>query len=290
MNLSWSIIRIVTFLALAIIGVEVIADTEPGNWELIENPMSWLFVGIVFLLAVAIEIVLHSLNSMIYRVLPEEGKQRFKEKLEQESFSAWISSLNKSKGIEEENEIILDHNYDGIQELDNRLPPWWLYGFYASIIFAVIYMVRFHVWGGYTQDEEYEKEVAIAEKQVEEYLANADDIIDYETVEKLEEESDLAAGEQIYTANCVACHRADGGGSIGPNLTDDHWILGGGIKNVFKTISEGGRPGKGMIAWKSDLSAKEIQQVSSYVLTLQDNNPEDGKEPQGEVWEGEEEQ
>jgi len=101
----------------------------------------------------------------------------------------------------------------------------------------------------------------------------------------LTDAADLAAGKEIFTTNCVACHRADAGGQIGPNLTDDKWILGGGIKNVFHTITNGGRDGKGMIAWsKSGLKPKDIQLVASYVLSLQGSNPKDPKAPEGEVW------
>ena len=91
-------------------------------------------------------------------------------------------------------------------------------------------------------------------------------------------------GKNLFKANCAACHKVSGGGGIGPNLTDDHWILGGGVKNVFNTISEGGRDGKGMIAWKSELKPSEMAQVASYVLSLHGSNPPDGKEAEGEIW------
>lgn len=185
---------------------------------------------------------------------------------------------------EKEQEIILDHNYDGIRELDNNLPPWWVYSFYATILFAVIYMVRYHVFNGVDQVEEYEIAVAQAKKEIEAYKKTAKDLVDFNTVEYLTDTNDLKAGETIFVGNCVACHKVGGGGGIGPNLTDDHWILGGGIKNVFKTISEGGRAGKGMISWKSDLKPNEMAQVASYVLSLHGTNPADPKEPEGEIW------
>src|SRR5690554_6155188 len=100
----------------------------------------------------------------------------------------------------------------------------------------------------------------------------------------LTDESDLAAGKEIYMQSCVACHKESGGGGIGPNLTDEYWILGGGIKNIFNTISEGGRSGKGMVSWKQSLKPSEIQQVASYVMSLSANNPVDGKDPEGEIW------
>ena len=108
--------------------------------------------------------------------------------------------------------------------------------------------------------------------------------MDEKTVTLLTDPADLAAGKAIYTTNCVACHRADGGGQIGPNLTDDQWILGGGIKNVFHTLNNGGRDGKGMISWKGTLKPKEMQLVASYVLSLKGSNPKDPKAAEGEIW------
>jgi len=95
--------------------------------------------------------------------------------------------------------------------------------------------------------------------------------------------SDLKSGQAIFQANCVACHMADGGGGIGPNLTDKHWILGGDIKSVFKTISEGGRSGKGMIAWKAQLKPSEMAQVASYVLSFQGTTPANPKAAEGDI-------
>jgi cytochrome c oxidase cbb3-type subunit 3 len=178
----------------------------------------------------------------------------------------------------------MDHNYDGIRELDNVLPPWWVYLFYGTIIFGVVYLVRFHVVGEYTQAEEYDQEVAAAKIEIEEYKKNAKDLVDASTVELLTDASDLSAGEKIFTTSCVVCHMADGGGGIGPNLTDDHWILGGGIKNVFNTISEGGRDGKGMVAWKQSFKPAEIAQVASYVISLGGTTPANPKAPEGDVW------
>ncbi|MCB0434543.1 MAG: cytochrome c, partial [Mangrovimonas sp.] len=110
------------------------------------------------------------------------------------------------------------------------------------------------------------------------------DLVDFETVTVLTDAADLANGKKIFEANCVACHKVDGGGGIGPNLTDHYWILGGGIKNVFHTITEGGRDGKGMIAWKQSLKPSEINQVASYVLTFQGTTPAEPKDPEGELW------
>lgn len=199
-------------------------------------------------------------------------------------FKGLMRKLTKTKPIEEEEDILMDHAYDGIRELDNDLPPWWLYGFYITILFAAIYLSYYHIFDGDTQKVEFEKELAQAEKDIEEYKKTAKGLIDASTVELMTEQSDLDAGKRIYEVNCMVCHLADGGGSIGPNFTDDYWILGGGISNVFNTVSEGGRDGKGMIAWKNSLSPEEIAQVSSYVLSFQGTTPAVGKDPEGEIW------
>jgi len=221
--------------------------------------------------------------------LDEEAKARYDAKKAQSSkFVLWIRKtylkLLDSKPIEEEKDIILDHNYDGIRELDNNLPPWWLYGFYATILFGAIYLLRYHVFNGDSQYDELKTEYAVANAAIEEYNKTAKDLVDFNTVELLTDATSLAGGKKVFETVCVACHKAEGGGGMGPNLTDKYWSLGGGIKNIFKTISEGGRDGKGMIAWKQSYKPAEIAQIASYVLTLQGTTPAEPKEPEGEIW------
>jgi cytochrome c oxidase cbb3-type subunit 3 len=138
--------------------------------------------------------------------------------------------------------------------------------------------------GGDNQETELKNEIAQAKIDVAQYMKTAPDLMDEKTVTLLTDPADLAAGKAIYTTNCVACHRPDAGGQIGPNLTDENWILGGGIKNVFHTLVNGGRDGKGMISWKATLKPKEMQKVASYVLSLRGTNPLDQKAPEGEIW------
>jgi cytochrome c oxidase cbb3-type subunit 3 len=290
MKLVYSILRVVGLVALAIILAEIsLENTDKNAFE--AYPFLWLIIGVVLLFAIAIELSAGALYSVLHKSLTPEAREQF-DLLEQSKKEAKLDWWRKSyknlldkKPVESESEIILDHDYDGIRELDNNLPPWWLYGFYASIIFAFIYMFNYHVLGGTTQKEEYQIEVAEAELEIAEYKKNAKGLLTANTVELLTEEADLTAGKSIFLANCIACHKADGGGGIGPNLTDPYWILGGGIKNVFNTISEGGRPGKGMVAWKTNLKSDEIAQVASYVLSLNGTTPAEPKEPEGELYE-----
>ncbi|WP_103069416.1 cbb3-type cytochrome c oxidase N-terminal domain-containing protein [Aquimarina sediminis] len=289
MRSTASYLRVITFLFIAYLLIEVTVESGEQS-AFIAQPLSWLILGMVLLFIVAIEISLEALRSILFRSLKPDAQERYllAEKAKKEKQFKWIKTtylkLLDSKPVEEESEIVLDHNYDGIKELDNNLPPWWVYGFYATIIFGVIYLVRFHVFNEYTQAEEYETEVAEAKIAIEKYKKTAKDLVDVNTVTLLTEASDIEAGKAVYTTNCVACHKADGGGGIGPNLTDKHWILGGGIKNVFQTISEGGRDGKGMVAWKQTLKPAEIAQVASYVITLGGTTPAEPKEAQGEIW------
>ena len=255
----------------------------------IKYPITQFFLLLVLMILIAIELILSSIENIMFQTLSEEAKEKYLATKEEKESWVWakniLEKLTRNKPIEEEGEIILDHDYDGIRELDNNLPPWWVYMFYASIVFAVVYLVRFHVLNEYNQDTEYEMEMAEAKIAIAEYKKTAKNLVDASSVELLTEASDLSAGKEAFQANCVACHMADGGGGIGPNLTDPNWILGGGIKNVFSTISEGGRAGKGMIAWKQTLKPVQIAQVASYVLSLEGKTPANPKAAEGDIWE-----
>ncbi len=254
---------------------------------IIAYPSVMLLLALVLLVIIALEIVASASNNIINQLMtPEERAE--KERVESLPISQipfvknLLQKLTKTKPITSEKEIELDHDYDGIKELDNDLPPWWVYLFYATIIFSVIYLGKYHLFGGDNQFQELEKELAIAQKDIEEYKKTAPDLLTADKVILLTDAADLAAGKAIYDANCVACHRADGGGGIGPNLADEYWILGGDVKEIFNTIMEGGRDGKGMVAWKQQIKPSDIQKVSSYILSLQGKNPADGKAPESD--------
>ena len=283
---SWIRVPIIFFAIFGLIEYVVDSGDKPA---FIEQPIIMLFLLLLLLILIAIEAIVGSMDNILYQSLDAEGKARYDvQKIQTPKFITWIVSTYKKllgqKPIQEEHEIILDHNYDGIKELDNNLPPWWIYGFYASIVFAAVYLIKYHVFNGDNQYKELEIEYAEAKIAIENYKKTAKDLVDINTVVLLTDASDLSAGKVIFDTNCVACHLADGGGSIGPNLTDKNWILGGGIKNVFKTVSEGGRDGKGMIAWKQLLKPAEMAQVSSYVLQFQGTTPAKPKAPEGDIW------
>ena len=283
-----SILRISGLVLLAVIMSEALLETERSAFQ--QYPILWLVLTIIIIIAIAIEVSIKSLENVLYQSLDEKQRIRYDAAIanKRRKRYGWIQKtydkLLDKKPLEKEEEILLDHNYDGIKELDNSLPPWWLYGFYASIIFAFVYLARFHIFDGTSQREEYEIEIAEAKAAIEEYKKTAKDLIDENTVELLTGTEDVNAGKMIFQSNCVACHKVDAGGGIGPNLTDDYWILGGGIKNIFHTVSEGGRPGKGMVSWKTDLKPGEIAQVASYIISLHGTTPADPKDPEGEIW------
>jgi len=244
----------------------------------IKFPMVSLFLFVFLFLLIAIEVTISAIDTITYHLLTDEQKAKLEEAT---SLSFGESDWYKN---EKEGELLLDHDYDGIRELDNSLPPWWVYLFYACIVFAVVYLVRFEILGAPDQEMELKNDIAQAKIEIAEYMKTAPDLMDEKTVTLLTDPAELAIGKEIFTTNCAACHRADAGGQIGPNLTDEQWILGGGIKNVFHTIMNGGRDGKGMISWKGTLKPKEMQKVASYILSLKGSNPKDAKAPEGEIW------
>jgi len=279
-------VPVIFFTVFALMEYFVDSGDRPA---FVKYPMISLFLFVFLFILIAIEITLSAVNRVMYELLsPEEKAQKELEESISFKESIWFKNLmqklTKTSPIEKEGDLLMDHDYDGIKELDNNLPPWWVYLFYICIIFGVLYVVRYEVLGADDQEMELKKELAQAKIDVAEYMKTAPDLMDEKTVVLLTDAPSLAEGKTIFTTNCAACHRADAGGQIGPNLTDNKWILGGGIKNLFHTITNGGRDGKGMIAWKGTLKPKEIQRVASYILSLQGSNPKDPKESEGEVW------
>ena len=282
---SWIRVPVVFFIIFGAVEFFIDSGAQPA---FIKHPAVILFLLLILLILIAIEIIVSALENIMLHKLDDEAKAIFLAEKEKSFKFTWLKetyqNLLGQTPIEDEAEIILDHNYDGIKELDNNLPPWWIYGFYASIVFAAVYLLRYHVFSGPSQIDELETELADARIAIEAYKKTAKNLVDINTVTQLTEAADLSAGKTIFETNCVACHMADGGGGIGPNLTDPNWILGGDIKSVFKTVSEGGRSGKGMIAWKQQLKPLEMAQVSSYVLTFEGTTPANPKAPEGDVW------
>jgi cytochrome c oxidase cbb3-type subunit 3 len=181
---------------------------------------------------------------------------------------------------ETENRVI--HEVDGIQEYDNKLPNWWLLSFYGAIMFAVGYWYHYHVGGfGDLPAAAYQAELDRA-AAADADRVKREGVMTPEALATLSrDKTTVAQGLQVFSTTCAACHRADGGGNVGPNLTDDFWLHGGAPDQIYKTITEG-VPAKGMPPWGPMLGPAKVQAVTAYVLTLRGTNVPAGKPPQGE--------
>lgn len=183
--------------------------------------------------------------------------------------------------VEKEADVLMDHDYDGIRELDNALPPWWKYGFYITIALAVVYVFNFHVFGtGKNPIQEYQAEMAEGKRVEEAYKAKTKDLVDENNV-ILADAGGIAEGGILYKQSCVACHGQAGEGGIGPNLTDEYWLHGASMNNIYKTIKLG-YPDKGMQAWETMYSPVQMKNLASFVKSLKGTKPPNGKAPQGE--------
>lgn len=194
-----------------------------------------------------------------------------------------LHRLTNAVSVKEEERIVLQHEYDGIRELDNSLPPWWKYGFVFTIVFACGYMWYYHVHGGPNQIDEYTAALKKAEKEKAAYMAKAGNAVDETNVTLIDDKTALADAATIFKNTCAACHREDGGGMVGPNLTDNYWLHGGSLQDVFKSIKYGWKD-KGMPEWQHNMSAKQIAGLASYIKSLSGKNVPGGKEPQGDLF------
>jgi len=272
------------------------------SWLIAQNPASGdgngiqstaILYGLIIVLLIIIIFALAFMSNALIKlnkyIIEKESGKTIDVSFIPHYHSGGISGLwRKMSGavpVSAEQDIMFDHDYDGIRELDNQLPPWWKYMFYLCILYAIGYLAVYHVFGiGKSSTERYEAEMSKAEADIRANRANSPkDLINEDNVVQLTDEASLNQGKSFFKANCVACHAEGGAGNVGPNLTDEYWIHGGGIKNVFHTITNG-VPEKGMIAWKTQFSPAQIQSIASYVLSLQGSNPPNPKEPQGDIW------
>ena len=262
---------------------EVVAD-QSGSVE----TLLYVVIGLVILISVLVLLVAIYTLFVVRTILLQEQVKAEAEGAEiVPEVSVWkklSKSLTRATPIEKEADILLDHNYDGIRELDNHLPPWWKWLFYLTMVWSIIYLLAYHVFDVLpSSDQEYNNEIMRAEAALEARRATMTDLFDETNVEITTDATALENGASIFTRQCAVCHQPDGGGNVGPNLTDEYWIHGGDIKDLF-TVIKYGVPEKGMISWESQLGPGDMRDVASYILTLQGTTPANPKAPEGELY------
>ena len=250
-----------------------------------------VFLAVAVLLLAFAFVLLNTFN-ILSRELSSPSRLPVAAKVEPLEFEEWALLQKSKRGIfekllglkpiEEEKDLLIEHEFDGIKELDNPVPGWFNFLFYGSIALGILYFITYHVahWGP-SQEQEYVTEMKAADEEKKLYLSNSANKIDENTVAISSEAPVISAGKAVYDANCVACHGDKGQGTVGPNLSDEYWLHGGKINNVFKTIKYG-VPEKGMISWEKTLSPKQISEVANYIMTLKGTNPANAKAAQGE--------
>jgi cytochrome c oxidase cbb3-type subunit III len=283
--------KAVSIIILSLISSTLFAQADaPAAADVVSNTISGLtktsfyalvgVIGLEFIIIVSMLLFLRSLIAKEVSVTLVEEHAAVKES----KWKNWWMKINSFRSLNEEKDIQLDHNYDDIHELDNKLPPWWIYGFYITIVFAGIYLWRYHVSETAPLSiKEFEIEMAKAEEDKASNLKKAGNSVDENTVKLLTAGTDIDAGKKIYTSSCSPCHAADGGGVVGPNLTDDYWLHGGSVKDVFKTIKYG-VPEKGMQPWKGTFTPVQIAQLTSYIKSIRGSKVANAKEPQGDLY------
>jgi cytochrome c oxidase cbb3-type subunit III len=282
-------LRTILFLALAFLIQTAFADDHSLLTPDVQNYVG--YGGIVFALVLFIVVMLVLLRTfkvLTRIILKYEGQTEEQiiaelkpAKKEKKPKGEMWHKLLSLRPLSEEKDLLIEHEYDGIQELDNPTPAWFMYLFYSTIVFAIAYMLIYHVFGvGQLQYAEYNTEVAQANVAKKEFLSKAANRVDENTVKLVSEPAVLASGQAIFKQTCSPCHGEHAQGNVGPNLTDDYWLHGGKISDLFKTIKYG-IAAKGMPTWEKQLSPKQISDVANYVKSLHGTNPPNPKEPQG---------
>ncbi|MEO7265267.1 MAG: cbb3-type cytochrome c oxidase N-terminal domain-containing protein [Ferruginibacter sp.] len=280
--------KILTILVLIIALTPITSNAQDNpavilksNYGGLDATTFWILFSVIMIEMAVIAFILFSIRRIQAELMPQIEKKV-------EVKTSWWKNLDKkiftrAVAVEREEDILLDHNYDGIKELDNALPPWWKYGFYISIAAAFIYMFHFHVLGsGKNPTEEYQAEMASAQLQMEAYNAKNVDRVD-ENNFTMPTAVQIASGKDIFIASCFACHGKLGEGGAGPNLTDDYWIHKGSFKDVYLSIKHG-YPDKGMQAWDKNFSPKEIVNLAGYIKSIRGTNPPNAKAAQGDLF------
>jgi len=258
----------------------VLPKAPEGNWYL--WVIKVLGVGITVGVLMLLNAVLF-LNSGKKVILGIEERTAAEKRAAREA--TWVDKMFQIKPTFLDADVDLKEDFDGISELDNPPPPWFMWLFYSTVVFAGVYLVRY-TWLNYapSQVEEYNADMASHKAKAAAYLAKQADNVDENSVTLEKDKAKLADAGALFKSKCAACHGELGEGKTGPNLTDDHWIHGNSVKDVFKTIKYG-YPDKGMISWKDQVSPPKMKALASYILSLRGTNPAGAKAPEGEKME-----
>jgi cytochrome c oxidase cbb3-type subunit III len=261
---------------------------EVPNYGGLSSTTFYFFVIVIVVEVLAVLFLAFSIRRMYNELMPQkEGA------VKTSALGAWWDEMDKklftkAVPVEKEADVLLDHDYDGIKELDNALPPWWKYGFYITIAVAFVYIGYYHVFGsGKSPYQEYTYEMDKAKAAKAAFDATNKDKIDEANV-PMADAAGIKVGEKLFEANCVACHMKGGGGSqnppsVGPNLTDAYWLHKGSLNDIYATIKNG-YPDKGMQSWSGKFNPKEMSQLASYIKSVQGSNPANAKAAQGELY------
>ena len=263
------------------------AASMVSNYGGLTSLQFWALACVIFIEVIVIFFLAFMARRM-YRELRGIEDKEFGAVLQSSRLSQWWKNLDKNwmtraVPVEREADILLDHDYDGIRELDNALPPWWKYGFYFTLVAGVIYLMNFHVFGtGKSPEQEYAAEMQEGKQIEEAYKAKTKNLVDENNV-TMDDVTGIADGNKIFHQTCIACHGQNGEGGIGPNLTDEYWLHGGAMNDIYKTIKLGW-PEKGMQSWQSMYNPSQIRELASYVMSLKGTKPANPKAPQGDLF------
>lgn len=260
-----SIKRNISSLSVLVTLIPESLRAQPGGDRATE--VALVFTGVLTLVLIAL--------AFLVLIIPPEDRKRL---------THAAGQLRRSlAGRPADKPVMADHDFDGITELDNRIPPWFTTLFSVTILFGALYLLDYHVLhSSKLSNEEYLEEMAAADIQRRIVLAGEGNI-DENALVALTEPGTLARGKEQFAKYCISCHGSLAGGGIGPNLTDDYWIHGGGVRNIYNSIKSGW-PEKGMISWKLVFTPKQMQEIASYVMTLRGTNPPGAKAPQGDLY------
>lgn len=277
-------------LTIGVLMFPLLATANTSSIKALNWTMENIILVLGFFILMGAILALYSiLRTMIanqhQELLREKGIEPVEETAPKRNFFERMYSKAWSMvPVSNEEAIDMGHDYDGIRELDNRLPPWWLWMFYLTIAFSAGYLYVYHFSDiGISQEEEYQLAMKRGEEQRQRFLAMQGSNIDEDNLVLVSDEAELSTAKTIYIANCAACHGQLGEGGVGPNLTDGYWLHGGDLSSIFKVIKYG-VPEKGMIAWSAQLKPKTMAAIASYITTLHDTNPPNAKEKEGELY------